>query len=333
MTASRERAAHRAALDHMLDLIIALPWSDTLVLRGSRLMRAWAGDLAREPADLDFVVLPGLSVPIDPLDPHPYAPGFDVVQQWPEFADGAGRYEIWNDGDEEFCTRGTRVVVPPEGLRWDLEPDCSEFVSHYRVDLAEQVRRWPDATSGVVLDPDHARTDGTWMYSYSDDGPGGIRVIVPWNAPGLAGGQVQVDFALDERLPEPPAWTRIPLTHDATRQLLVQAATPELSLAWKLLWLRTDSATGEGPRSKDLYDAVILAEDNRTHLSPRLLRRVMGQGARTARVPAGKASIEISPPTREDWSAFVADNPGTGGSARDWLNRLTSALASMESAR
>lgn len=46
------------------------------------------------PADLDFVVLPALPVPIDPLDPHPYVPGFGIVQQWPEFADGAGHYEI-----------------------------------------------------------------------------------------------------------------------------------------------------------------------------------------------------------------------------------------------
>jgi hypothetical protein len=332
VTAPRERAAHLAALDHMLDLIIALPWSDTLVLRGSRLMRAWAGDMAREPADLDFVVLPNLLVPVDPLDPHPYVPGLHVVQQWPEFAHGAGRYEIWKDGDEEFCTGGTRAVVPPEGLRWDLEPDYSASVPRYHDDLVEQVRRQPRATLGVVLDPDRARTDGTWAYSYGDDRPGGIRMIVPWTAPGLAAGRVQVDFALDERLPEPPAWTRIPLAHDVTRHLLVQAATPALSLAWKLLWLHTDSATGGGPRSKDLYDAVILAEDDRTQLSQRLLRRVMCHGATTEGAPAGQAGIEISPPTDANWSAFIADNPGIGGSAPDWLNRLTSALASMKSA-
>jgi Nucleotidyl transferase AbiEii toxin, Type IV TA system len=322
--------AHRAALDHVLDLILALPWSDTLVLRGSRLMRVWAGDLAREPADLDFVVLPDLSVPIDPLDPYPHVPGFDIVQQWPESADGAGRYEIWKDGDDEFDTRGTRAVVPPEGLRWDLEPDYSGFVSRYRYDLVEQVRRWPGATSGVILDPDGVCTDDTWTYSYGDDAPGGIRVIVPWRAPGPTGGRVQVDFALDERLPEPPVWTRIPLAHDTARQLLVQAATPELSLAWKLRWLHSDSAAGDGPRPKDLYDAVILAEDNRIRLSPRLLRRVMGQDAATAGAPSGEAGIGISPPSRANWSAFVADNPGTSGSAGDWLNRLASALAPMK---
>lgn len=127
---------------------------------------------------------------------------------------------------------------------------------------------------------------------------------------------MQVDIAFDEVLPEPPAWTRIPLALDAERQLVVQAATPELSLAWKLLWLHTDSAAGDGPRPKDLYDAVILAEDRRVRLSLRLLRRVMRA-----------ASIDIAVPSPEDWSEFAADNPGARGSARDWLTRLTSALS------
>ena len=49
----------------MLGLAVALPQSDTLVLRGSMLMCAWAGAAARHPDDLDFVVLPDLSVPVD----------------------------------------------------------------------------------------------------------------------------------------------------------------------------------------------------------------------------------------------------------------------------
>jgi hypothetical protein len=324
-----ERAAHRIALDHVLSLIAAQPWSDTLVLRGSRLLRAWAGDLAREPADIDFVVLPDLSVPIDLLDPYPYVSGFDAVQQWPEFADGAGRYEIWKDEDEECHTRGIRAIVPPDGLHWDPDRGGIDPYINYCYRLVEQERRLPDAPLGIRLDRKGMHADTTWAYSYGGSGSGGIRVIVPWSAPGLAGGQVQVDFALDERLPEPPVWTRIPLTHDATQQLLVQAATRELSLAWKLLWLQTDSTADAGPRPKDLYDAVILAEDNRTRLSPRLLRRVICQGEANAVARTSETDIEIASPTSADWSAFVADNPGTTGSARDWLNRLTTALPSL----
>jgi hypothetical protein len=332
VTSPGERA-RRAALDHLLGLIITLPHSDMLVLRGSRLLRAWAGDRAREPVDLDFVVLPVLAVPVDPLDPHPYVPALDVVQQWPEFAAGAGHSEIWTGGDDEFCTRGTRAIIPPEGLRWDLEPDRPGFVSGFLDDLQDQVRREPGAASGVMLSPDGMRSDGTWVYSYADDGSGGIRVIVPWSAPGLPGGQVQADFALGERLPEPPAWTRIPLWPDGTGEIVVQAATPELSLAWKLLWLHADSAAGDGPRPKDLYDAVILAEDNRTRLSPRLLRRVMSQGATTAGARAGEAGAGIMPPAEAAWSAFAADNPAASGSTSDWLNRLASALAPVKTVR
>lgn len=309
---SRNQEIRRAALDHVLDLVMALPCSDTLVLRGSRLLRAWAGDLAREPADLDFVVLPDQSVPIDRLSPYPYVSGLDVVQQWPEYAGGAGQYDIWKD--EEFHTRGIRVFVPPEGLRWDVAPDPQDF--SFLNDLTEEAKRRPEAAYGILFHPDDADFADTWTYSYGDDGPGGIRLIVPWTAGGQLSGRVQVDIAFDEVLPEPPAWTRIPLAPNAERQLVVQAATPELSLAWKLLWLHTDSAAGDGARPKDLYDAVILAEDTRVRLSPRLLRRVM-RGV----------SIDIAAPSPGDWSEFAADNPSARGSARDWLTRLTSTLS------
>ncbi|MFD8377404.1 hypothetical protein ACFV2X_02290 [Streptomyces sp. NPDC059679] len=85
------------------------------VLRGSMVMLAWAGEAAREPADLDWVVLED-EVRVDPLDPYPYVAGVEVVQQWPHAADGAARYEIWRD--EEFDTGGQRAVPPR------LHADC-----------------------------------------------------------------------------------------------------------------------------------------------------------------------------------------------------------------
>lgn len=325
MADDRERTAHRAALDHVLGLAVALPQSDTLVLRGSMLMCAWAGAAARHPGDLDFVVLPDLPVPIDQLDPYPYVPGFDVVQQWPEFADGAGRYEIWRDAEDEFRTRGVRAIVPPEGLSWDADSCSAESDAGCCHDLVEQVRRQPQASAGVLLDADRARIDDSWTYSYGGDGPGGIRMMIPWSAPESAGGEVQVDFAMDERLPEPPVWTAISRANEPEAPLLVQAASPQLSLAWKLLWLHTDSAAGEAPRSKDLYDAVVLAEDDRVGLSMRLLRKVLR--GRAAAI-GSECELDISPPTQAEWSTFVAANPGIRGTAHDWLNRLDIALAS-----
>lgn len=305
--------AHRAALDHVLDLMTGLPCGDALVLRGSRLLRAWAGERAREPADLDFIVLPEQAVPVDRLDPYPYVSGLDVVQQWPEYAGGAGAHEMWKDEDEEFATRGIRAFVPPDGLHWDTEPDSAPFA--FREDLEAAMTRRRDAACGVRFDPDDMKTDGTWAYSYGEEGPGGIRLILPWTRPGGSGGRVQVDIAFDVPLPEPPAWTRIPLGPDGARELVLRAATPELSLAWKLLWLHADSATTAGPRPKDLYDAVILAEDSRVRLTPKLLRKVMDNVSPKIAVPAATA-----------WAEFAEASPGARGPARAWLDRLSTAL-------
>lgn len=49
---------HRSAIDHILTLVGGSPLADVLVLRGSVTMLAWAGPLAREPGDLDWVVRP-----------------------------------------------------------------------------------------------------------------------------------------------------------------------------------------------------------------------------------------------------------------------------------
>ncbi|WP_086669408.1 nucleotidyl transferase AbiEii/AbiGii toxin family protein [Lentzea kentuckyensis] len=50
--------ARRRAMAHVLHLIGTSGWRENLVLRGSVVMRAWFGDVAREPGDLDFVVTP-----------------------------------------------------------------------------------------------------------------------------------------------------------------------------------------------------------------------------------------------------------------------------------
>ncbi|MER5177560.1 nucleotidyl transferase AbiEii/AbiGii toxin family protein [Streptomyces sp. NPDC002896] len=322
-SAVRRRTARRAALDHVLSLIADAPWSDSLVLRGSMVMSAWAGSAAREPGDLDFVVLPELAIPIDPLHPYPHLERMDVIQQWPEAADGAAQYEIWKDGEEEFETQGTRPRVPPEGLRWDIAPDPMESVPAYD-DLIDLVRRQPEAAPGVVLDADAARQDGNWAYAYSGYDTAGIRVVIPWQAEALSPGEVQLDFALDERLPQPPVWTRVP-RGDGGPPPVVRTASRELSLAWKILWLHADGAAGDTAQCKDLYDAVLLAEDDHTKLSPRLLRKVLRHPA----VHTGPDDLRLDTVQFEetDWAAFRADHPGVQGSAEDWLQRLSMALA------
>ncbi|HEY1016395.1 MAG TPA: nucleotidyl transferase AbiEii/AbiGii toxin family protein [Herpetosiphonaceae bacterium] len=56
--AARWRLARRQVTGHVLRLIEASRWRDHLVLRGSALLKAWFGDAAREPGDIDWVFRP-----------------------------------------------------------------------------------------------------------------------------------------------------------------------------------------------------------------------------------------------------------------------------------
>lgn len=55
---ARWLAARNAVLEHVLGIIARSPWRESLVLRGSVLLRAFFGDAARAPGDIDWVVLP-----------------------------------------------------------------------------------------------------------------------------------------------------------------------------------------------------------------------------------------------------------------------------------
>jgi Nucleotidyl transferase AbiEii toxin, Type IV TA system len=48
----------RRVMNYLLNLIAYSAWHEHLVLRGSLLLKAWLGDLAREPGDIDWVVQP-----------------------------------------------------------------------------------------------------------------------------------------------------------------------------------------------------------------------------------------------------------------------------------
>jgi hypothetical protein len=45
-------------IDHLLRLVAGSRWNDHLVLRGSLLLKAWLGNAAREPGDIDWVFRP-----------------------------------------------------------------------------------------------------------------------------------------------------------------------------------------------------------------------------------------------------------------------------------
>jgi Nucleotidyl transferase AbiEii toxin, Type IV TA system len=295
----RWRSARRAVLHRVLALVAAADCGDSLVLRGSMAMTGWFGDRARDPGDLDFVVRPVAVVPLDDRSPYPYVERLDSVQVDPEIAHGAGRNEFW--GFEEFETGGLRPVTPPEGLHWVAAEELAGVERpHERVlELIENSPRFGNLT----LDVENARNEANWSYEeYSGSGGGGARLIIPWYAPDSMG-QIQLDFAYDQPLAEPPALMAIPHAGGAT-PIVTWAATPALSLAWKLHWLAADQEAHGVSQGKDVYDAVLLSEMDGVRLSPRL-RHEVGVLPATAEIRRW----------RTDWDG-----------AQPWLDRLAAAV-------
>ncbi|MFI6579502.1 nucleotidyl transferase AbiEii/AbiGii toxin family protein [Embleya sp. NPDC050493] len=131
-------------------------------------------------------------------------------------------------------------------------------------DIARRAGRLSAAGGGpddVRVVPTLALSDEIWTY----DRVPGRRLVLPWRTEGVPAGTVQLDFVFGEHLPSEPEPTEIPRS-DAGGSHLLLGATPEQSLAWKLLWLVDDIH----PQGKDLYDAVLLAEN--TSLGVPLLR-------------------------------------------------------------
>jgi len=187
----RWHAARRQAVDHVLTAVAGSRWAGHLVLRGSTLLRAWYGALAREPGDVDFVVTP----PTWDLDERRTQDVFTAI------------------------ARGTRDAGAGSDVRIDA--------------------------AGVL-------EDEIWTY----DRIPGRRMVLPWRAEGLPSGSVQVDFVFNERMPCEPEFTDVPRA-DGTGAHRLLAATRAQSLAWKVMWLLTDTH----PQGKDLYDAALLARD------------------------------------------------------------------------
>ncbi|WP_328412949.1 nucleotidyl transferase AbiEii/AbiGii toxin family protein [Nocardia sp. NBC_00403] len=309
--------AHRIALDHMLALTAGSEVGAGLVLRGSMTLPAWVGELARPPGDLDWIVpKPAETTFPDPLHPFPYVDDIAAVQQWPEATDGAARYRMW--ADEEFATFGFRPMLPPEGLRWMRSEEYTP-ISLYDA-VVEAIRGEPHTAGGVWLSAYGVDPDEQWTYDYkvSYDTPG-ERLTVPWytDDPKVSG-KIQLDFASDETLPDAPVWTAVPRA-DGGPPTPVVTASRELSLAWKLLWLHLDATDTGQAAGKDLYDAVLLAESPQTHLTPRLLRKVLG----THRHGFGPDAIRH---WQVDWTEFRRGHPQVHGEMDHWLDRLARAL-------
>ncbi|MFE3544472.1 nucleotidyl transferase AbiEii/AbiGii toxin family protein [Nocardia sp. NPDC059177] len=254
--AGKWRVARRAALDHVLAGLAATRWAEQVMVRGSVLLRAWFGEDAREPGDLDFVVL---------------------------------------DAD------------------WTLEDPRTTAVFDEVARAAERC----GTSSSVRIDAAGAVSDRIWTY----DRVPGRRLVLPWSStePGVPGGSVQLDFVFGEQLPEPPIRAEVARIGSPGPGAVLLTASPQLSLAWKLLWLATDRY----PQGKDLYDAVLLAEC--TELPPELIRAV------TAEAEDGPWEADFADGViwaqEADWPEFAKDHPLLADEHDAFVWRLATALA------
>ena len=191
----------------------------------------------------------------------------------------------------------------PGDLDFVVQPAGIGFASPEGLRLLDDVIAAVAADPGPGLQPAKVARDEIWTYERVP----GRRLVFPYEHEGLTG-SVQLDFVYNEELPMEPE--RLPIG-DAW----LLTAGPELSLAWKLLWLQSDSY----PQGKDLYDAVLLAES--TAISPTLIRTVLA---------AEPGSQGFGPTTvlrwDVDWQNFLDEYPTIEGDAESWKQRLALAL-------
>ncbi|MFG3043205.1 MULTISPECIES: nucleotidyl transferase AbiEii/AbiGii toxin family protein [unclassified Streptomyces] len=211
-------------------------------------------------------------------------------------------------GDSARAPKDIDFVVVPE--TWRIEEPRTRAMLDGIAAAAEHLAA--ERGTDLAISAAGAVSEYIWTYERVP----GHRLVLPWTAPGLPGGQVQLDFVFNERLPTPPrpaevAGVRLP------------AADRESSLAWKLLWLSCDMY----PQAKDLYDAVLLAESCTLPLA--LLETVLREADEwpgRPDEPLNRAMFEDA--VREvDWTGFDDAHPGAEAARRDLGARLLAALA------
>ncbi|RYG56092.1 nucleotidyl transferase AbiEii/AbiGii toxin family protein [bacterium] len=206
----------------------------------------------------------------------------------------------------------------PQDLDWVFQPhtvklgdpDCEACFA----EITELIKNNPSTQNARIL-TEKIASDDIWTYERAQ----GRRLVFPYENAEGAGREIQMDIVWGEALPEPPVITSFPQRDGSSIELW--AATPQLSLAWKLLWLATDMHA----QGKDLYDAVLLAEH--IHLPFALLRQVFdGDEWFSQREinPFTFSDSELS----VDWDNFQLEFPWIEGTGKQWLNRLILALAS-----
>jgi hypothetical protein len=138
-----QEIAHEGALDHVLSAISWSKWGGHLVLRGSALLRAWYGQDARRPHDLDFVVDSDLWEDDERLTASIFEELFDTIDLMPrtELMEGLRfvpsrvvRSRIYAYGDDYSLVRDR--VDDRFGYRLTLPWHCGDASGTVQVDFA-----------------------------------------------------------------------------------------------------------------------------------------------------------------------------------------------------
>ncbi|WP_373651737.1 nucleotidyl transferase AbiEii/AbiGii toxin family protein [Schlesneria sp. DSM 10557] len=205
----------------------------------------------------------------------------------------------------------------PGDLDWVVLP--AEWKAHGKESrrlIADLLEGIEGASIGdeILVPPDSHVMEDIWTYERAS----GIRIVVPWNHTNSKyNGSVQMDFVFQEEFPSEPLSTAVSVGDFPPVELL--AVSPHQSLAWKLLWLTSDSY----PMGKDLYDAVLLAE--KFGASVDIIRetfRVAGaEPTQIEQIGVLSESIE--------WNEFLKEHPHVTGTAGEWQQRLTNSLDSV----
>ena len=216
-------------------------------------------------------------------------------------------------GDAARPPKDLDFVVVPESLDID-DPQASRLLEG----IVDEVLARP--CPGVELLRREVASDDIWTY----DRVPGTRLVFRWTADELPWGATQLDFVFGETLPVPAESVDVQLDQGPPARLA--AASKALSLAWKLLWLVSDTY----PRGKDLYDAMLLAEAVKlprelldevftiaNEVPPRSLKWY--PWGRTENRPDGCSELE--------WVGFEERDERT---VEEWKTRLSQALADSE---
>lgn len=269
---------------------------------------------------------------------EPHFPNGDLERQWHLHRLRALHLMLERISQSEFAEhlvlRGSVLLASwfgerarrPGDLDWVVIPakwQVSDRKSSRMIEGIERLLRGVMGQSipAVMIPDEKFEVEDIWTYEKAP----GQRMIVPWKCPAEdARGTIELDFVFGERMPSDPL--RMAVRLGDLPEIVINAVSPEQSLAWKILWLATDGY----PMGKDLFDAVLLAES--TLLGDELLTKTFQFTAERDNVALREFRKEGPRGWRVAWEGFQMEYPQVTGTAFDWQKRLSALLGIPEDA-